>query len=132
MHAAMATPDRTGLEPLVELPFTNRVYDKPLNRFFPKATAATFAAIVAACRDYARRYAARDETAMGWTDPKACPLPQDLLEGPVGSDPRAAGVESAAPGIAVVLFPSHSMVLATWRLRYTDRWRLQAIDTWSW
>ena len=117
---ALSAPDKKGLEPLVEFPFSNH----PADGFFMGDPAAvsvkSWKALIAACQKWDKL---SDEDREGKAT--GCPFAVDVDP----DDDRGASVTSVGPGTIVVSFPSHREVVPTWLLHFADgRWRLQAID----
>lgn len=123
INAAIGAPGRKGLEPLLAFPFTNNHVDGFFAGFDQKAVATSWAHVVAACKSYDARLKASEASGDAeYIDPKACPTtaPYDPDNGSTArTDARAT---------VVIGFPAGREVMATWRLVWKGRWKLQAID----
>ena len=118
--AALSSETHKGLEPLIELPFTNENADMAMGYGGGEPmTSKTYKELAAACK----RLVAEREASGGEPTSTACPDPVDVDP----DDDRPPSLRALAPGTVEIAWPSHREVLVTWRLHYTDRWRLQAV-----
>lgn len=124
IQTALAAPGRKGLDTLLAYPFTSLDADGFFMGGSKQGKAANWAAVVAACKTYDAALKKAEASGVDYVDPRACPTaaPYD------GDDDRSSGLRGSGPRGVVVSFTSHREVVVTWKLVFTDRWRLQAIS----
>jgi hypothetical protein len=121
LNAAIEKRD-PALETLADFPLSVEDADG----FFYGQTEAvqvkSFEALRAACKSYDKRR----ENADDYVPPKGCPHAEEIDT----DDERGLFVDSIAPGVIELSFPSSREIVVTWLLAHKDgRWRLTAISS---